>query len=244
MQKYKTLFLDTETTGREEKDRIFQVAYKLENRQVSELFKPPLPLSIEAMEATHYTNEDVKSKEPFKDSKLHRELGELFSDPDLVVVAHNAPFDIAMLGKEGLRVQKFIDTLKVARALDPEEKLGAYRLQYLRYALNIKVEAQAHDALGDVLVLEKLFERLFAKVAQETKDAGLAIEKMIKISKEPLEIKRVNFGKYKGEKIEDIAKMDRGYLEWLLKEKEKELAAGSNGQTEDWIFTLKKHLEL
>ena len=40
-------------------------------------------------------------------------------------------------------------------------------MQYLRYFLDIEIEATAHDAMGDVLVLEKLFERLLAKIMKE-----------------------------------------------------------------------------
>ncbi len=242
MQKYKLLFLDTETTGREEQDRIFQVAYKFDGQEFASLFKPPVLLSIEAMEATHYTNEDVQDKNPFQASEFYKDLEKILQDPSTVLVAHNAPFDISMLEKEGLKTQKFIDTLKVARALDPEEKLGAYRLQYLRYALGIKIDARAHDALGDVLVLEALFERLFKKIKETEKEENEAIEKMMQISKDPLEIKRFSFGKYKGEKVEDIAQKDRSYLEWLLKEKEKEVQEALRADTEDWIFTLKNYL--
>ena len=47
------IFLDTETTGTAEKDRLCQLAYKFETGKiVNELFKPPLPIAIEAMRGT------------------------------------------------------------------------------------------------------------------------------------------------------------------------------------------------
>ncbi len=238
----KLLFLDTETTGREEQDRIFQVAFSFEGKEKSELFRPPVPLSVEAMEATHYTNKDVKDKAPFKGSKLYRELEEILSDPSVVFVAHNAQFDIEMLKREGLKVKRFIDTLKVAQYLDPEAKLGAYRLQYLRYALDLEVKgAQAHDALGDVKVLKALFERLFKKMKQELQDDEAVIKKMEEVSRAPTEIKRISFGKYQGKLLIEILQEDRGYLEWLLKQKEKD-QENPHEQNEDWIYTLKKLL--
>ena len=40
------IFLDTETTGTEEKDRLCQLAYKTEDGViVNELFKPSLPIN-------------------------------------------------------------------------------------------------------------------------------------------------------------------------------------------------------
>jgi DNA polymerase III epsilon subunit-like protein len=41
----KLIFLDTETTGNESKDRLCQLAYKEagDGEKFSELFKPPLP---------------------------------------------------------------------------------------------------------------------------------------------------------------------------------------------------------
>ncbi len=238
----KLLFLDTETTGREEQDRIFQVAFSFEGKEKSKLFKPPVPLSVEAMEATHYTNKDVKDKEAFQESALYRELEALLSDPSVVLVAHNAQFDIEMLKREGLEVKRFIDTLKVAQHLDPEAKLGAYRLQYLRYALDLEVkDAPAHDALGDVKVLKALFERLFRKLMQELQDDEVVIKKMEEISRTPTEIKRISFGKYQGKLLVEILEEDRGYLEWLLKQKEQD-TKNPHDQNEDWIYTLRRLL--
>jgi len=63
------IFLDTETTGTSEKDRLCQLAYKLETGEiVNELFKPPLPIAIEAMSIHHITNEMVAGQPAFKES--------------------------------------------------------------------------------------------------------------------------------------------------------------------------------
>jgi len=69
-----------------------------------------------------------------------------------------------------------------------------------------------------------------------------AIEKMIEISSRPSLLRTFSFGKHSGEKIEEVAKTDRGYLEWLLTQKE---GNGNQpvGGDEDWIFTLKHYLE-
>jgi DNA polymerase III epsilon subunit-like protein len=126
----------------------------------------------------------------------------------------------------------------VARYLDPEGKIGKYNLQYLRYLLEIEVEATAHDAMGDVLVLEKLFERQKNKImGAEGLDEENTLKKMIEVSSHPSLLHTFNFGKYVGRKIEEVANIDRNYLEWLLAEKEK-----SDTIDEDWIYTLKHYL--
>jgi DNA polymerase III epsilon subunit-like protein len=236
------LFIDTETTGREDKDRVFQVAYDFDNTEYVEMFEPPLKLCIEAMEATGYTNRDVAGKLVFKNSEMQKHLQGILSNEENIFIAHNAPFDIAMLEKDNVFAHNTIDTLKIARVLDNNAQLGAYRLQYLRYALDLRVEdAHAHDALGDVRVLKVLFNRLYDKLLKELKEHKFVIEKMIEISNNPVEIRRITFGKYNGKLLTEIARSDSGYLEWLLKQKEND-TENDHDQNEDWIHTLKKVL--
>jgi len=236
------LFLDTETTGRDEQDRIFQVAYDIDGVEYEEMFTPPLPMCIEAMEATHYTNKDFEGKPPFSESKMQKHLQELMVREEIVFIAHNASFDIEMLRRDDVIVGSYIDTLKIARHLDPDAKLGAYRLQYLRYALELEVvDGRAHDALGDVRVLKALFERLFAKMRQGYESDEATIEAMVDISNKPSYIHKINFGKHAGKLIKDIAKEDAGYLQWLLKQKETD-SENSHDQNIDWIYTLRRAL--
>ena len=234
------LFIDTETTGLEKEDRIFQVAYEFEGIERNEFFKPEVKISIEAMETTHFTNKDVEGKPVFESSSMKKDLQKILENEENIFIAHNAKFDVQMLEKENLKVGKVIDTLKIAQFLDTDAKLGAYRQQYLRYALDLNVEdAQAHDALGDIRVLKALFIRLYEKMLKENSRTEV-LEKMIDVSRNPVEIKKINFGKHMGKFVKDVAAEDKGYLEWLMREKQKEAANGN--VDEDWIFTLKKYL--
>lgn len=231
------IFLDTETTGNEpKKDRLVQVCYKIGEEIKTEYFKPPLPMSVKAMSVTHITNRMLEDKPPFIGSAMARELTKLLAEK--VLVAHNAIFDIAMLTNEGLTVPRFIDTLRVARHLDPECKIPEYNLQFLRYYLDLEVEAVAHDAAGDVLVLEAVFARLFKKIRESEKSDEAALEKMIEISSKPTLFKTMIFGKHKGKSMEEVAATDRAYLEWLLAQKMQ-----TEESEEDWIYTLKHYLE-
>ncbi len=234
----KLIFFDTETTGNTEKDYLVQLAYKTDDETFNELYKPEIKIPPEASAIHHITNKMIEGKTAFKESAEYEKVKTLFEDKNSVVVAHNALFDLMVIEKEDIKPKHFIDTLRLARHLDPEDKIEKYNLQYLRYLLDLDVEATAHDALGDVLVLEKLFERLKKKVMDdEGVDENGAINKMIEISSHPSLFHTFKFGKYNGQKIEDVVKTDKGYLEWLYNQK-------INGDTidEDWIHTLKHYL--
>ena len=241
----KLIFFDTETTGNEQKDFLCQIAYKSGGENFTGLYKPPIKIPPEASAVHHITNKMVADKPSFANSGDLSKIKKLFEDKDTVVVAHNAPFDLMIIKKEGIEPKRFICTLRLARYLDKEEKIERYNLQYLRYLLEIEIDATAHDALGDVLVLEKLFERLknkmLTEIAPTPEGIGVTTEsvvnKMIEISSHPSLIRTLNFGKYRGKKVEEVLQIDRGWLEWLLGEKEK-----SDQIDEDWIYTLRHYL--
>lgn len=237
--KQKLIFFDTETTGNTENDSLVQIAYKINNETFNGLYKPENKIPPEASAVHHITNKMVADKPGFKDSGDQNKIKELFEDDNSIVIAHNAPFDLMIIKKENINPKKFICTLRVARELDKEGKIDRYNLQYLRYLLELDVEAIAHDAMGDVLVLEKLFDRLLKKIIEtDNLNEEEAIEKMVEISSHPSILRSFNFGKHLGKKIEDVLKTDRGYLEWLLAQK-----LESDQIDEDWIYTLKHHLE-
>ncbi|MEK7564100.1 MAG: exonuclease domain-containing protein [Patescibacteria group bacterium] len=236
---HKIIFFDTETTGNTNEDFLIQLAYKSGEEKFENLYKPPIKIPPDASAIHHITNKMVADSPTFKDSKEYTNVKDLFENENSVVVAHNALFDLEVIKKENIEPKKFICTLRLSRYLDPEEKIEKYNLQYLRYLLDLDVEATAHDAMGDVLVLEKLFERLKTKMMTENgEDEDKVIEKMIEISSHPSLFHSFKFGKYNGQKIEDVVKTDRGYLQWLYDQKK-------NGDTieEDWIYTLKHYLE-
>lgn len=231
------IFLDTETTGNDTaKDRLCQVCYKTSNGIYSGFFKPPLPMSVKAMSVTHITNKMLADKEPFAGSVMQKDLRALLASG--VLVAHNALFDKAMLESEGIAAPKFICTLRVSRHLDTDNAIAEYNLQFLRYYFDLDIDANAHDAESDVKTLCAVFDKLFFEIKKEGLSDEQAIEKMLDISGKPSVFKKFNFGKHKDKYIEEVARTDRGYLEWLLKQK---LNDGAND--EDWIHTLQTYLK-
>ncbi|MDO9231130.1 MAG: exonuclease domain-containing protein [bacterium] len=242
MNKSNLIFLDTETTGKGPNDRLCQVAYSFNGEEFDALFKPPIPIQVEAMAISHITNKIVEDKEPFIGSEFQKKLLDILSKEN-ILVAHNAQFDVDMLRKENIEVGSAIDTLKIAHYLDKEAKIPKHGLQYLRYFLDLDIcDVVPHSALGDVRVLEKLFERLFQKMLVEFKEESAVIDEMLRISALPILMKRFSFGKYNGSMVADIAKTDAGYLRWLLNEKNK--AKEQEGiNDENWIHTLEYYLQ-
>lgn len=235
----KIIFLDTETTGNEpKKDFLCQLAYKTNDETFCELYKPSISIPPEASAVHHITNKMVADKKVFKESPEYKKIKKLLESPDSIMVAHNNKFDYEIIKNEEITPSNTICTLRVARALDKNNVIPQYRLQFLRYYLDIDIEAEAHDALGDVLVLEKLYERLLDKIMKEDSlSEEKAIEKMIDISSRPSIMNMFNFGKYNGKTLADVARADHGYLEWMLAQKEQ-----NPDNEEDWIYTLKYYL--
>lgn len=234
----KLIFLDTETTGNDLlTDHLFEVCYSLGGDIKQEMFKPPLAISVKAQSITHITNKMVADKPPFSNSQMKQDLQQLFKDH--VLVAHNAKFDIAMLAKEGVVVPEYICTYKVARFLDEDGLIPEYGLQYLRYHHALEIDVLAHDAKSDVLVLEAVFKKLAIAMLEKVGDENKVIPKMIEVSTHPFLIKKFNFGKYKDRFVKDIYYSDKKYLEWLLTSMEQ-----NDRDNDDWIFTLKHHLQI
>lgn len=205
------VYLDTETTGTGADDRLCQLAFKTEKGLiVNELFDPGLPVAIEAMAVHHITNKMLSGKPAFKGSSAYNQLGKLIEDKANVIVGHNARFDVNMLERDGIHPPHYICTLKLSRYLYPNGVIPQYNLQYLRYYLNLDIQARAHDAFGDILVLEALFGRIHAKF--ESNGVTDITAEMIQISQSPVLMSRIPFGKHKGILFSEVPK---DYLEWL-----------------------------
>ena len=231
------VFLDTETTDSGEGMRMIQLAYREYGQEyINELYNPEVPISFGAMAVHNIKDEVVADKPTFQESGRPEILQELLEKK--IMVAHNAPFDMSVLKIEGIETHRYIDTLKVARSYIQHDirgaELGSYSLQYLRYALGLDDEsATAHDALGDIIILENLFEKLIELVQGSIGalfSTEMVLEKMMEISKQPTLLRRIRFGKYRGKRFEEI---DRSYLEWLSKQSDLD---------PDLVYTLKYYL--
>ncbi len=182
------VFGDTETTGATEEDRIIQNAHAvaLFNKEdnsievkhyIEEYIMPPLPIKPGAAVVHGIWKEDLIGAKPWEESQSKAEL-EFLCANGAGYVAHNSPFDIKMLSKEGLiwPLNKIYDTLRVARNVYVDNtELESRGLQYIRYfydfdsrpdfadfvkSFNIE-KLQAHTALSDIVVLMYFFKFIF-----------------------------------------------------------------------------------
>ena len=245
MAKY--ILFDTETTGNREEDRIIQVGAMIvdakgEVEVFDELCSTSLPITIEAMAVHGITPDLLEGKGIFTDTNFYKTLQTL-NNQENFLIAHNMPFDMAMMEKEGFVSNiRIIDTLRVAKHLLAEQKSKA--LQYLRYALELYKEEQAeankynitikaHDAIGDVLVMKLLLSRLVTLTKKKFPDVNPML-KMEELTKTPIFIETFAFGKHKGKKISDVCDSDIGYINWMQKNMDLDV---------DMKYTLKKLTE-
>ena len=223
----KFIIFDTETTGFYEEDRIIEVgAMIIDDNDVQildELCSTDVPIKMEATLIHKISQDMIKDKCKFTQTKFYKRLLELNNEQNYLI-AHNMPFDLGMLEKEGF-VNKFriIDTLRVAKHLLVEGKSIA--LPYLRYSLKLYEEEEKealkygvvmkeHTAIGDVLVTKLLFSKLQILTKEKFPNEN-AIEKMLEFTKTPILQKNFKYGKYKGKKISDIYNNNIEYINWL-----------------------------
>lgn len=245
---YYVLF-DTETTGAALEDRVIQFGSMILDQKgkleiFDELCFSDVPIKLEAMEVHNITPEMIENKPLATQTNFYKRLNELNSSENYLI-AHNINFDLEMVKKEGFENKfQLIDTLRCAKHLFSD--LPYHRLQYLRYALDLykdeeaeakklNISIKAHDAIGDVLVMKLLLSKLVAK-AKENFAGENPMVKLAELTKTPVLINSFKFGKYKGQNIEEVAKIDSSYLSWMI-ENMKDL-------DEDMKFTINHYLNI
>lgn len=241
------LFFDTETTGilKDEKwsitsnGSLIQLAYrKLENGVKNDenlFFMTDTEIEVWSM-AVHGIYPKLleeKSEWKYLENDVRFELEKEFAND--ILVAHNMDFDKDVLSRSNVKYsENLIDTLKVSKILwsewvmfNSKGKAPEYvNLQYLRYFFelyevqNEKWETEcttAHDAFGDVVVLENVFYSLFNIIKEKL---NISDEEVLEImqrmtAKDYTMIKTMRIGKYRGKSFEEVAKIDKWYLQWI-----------------------------
>ena len=231
------IYLDVETTGLDARDRICALGLILDDGSKIEVYeeyvKPTCKISTEAMAVHHITNEMLQDSAGIESSKVMALLDE-YNSVDNTLVVHNINFDLEMLAKEGfIWSGALIDTMKCSKHLI--EEIDRFSLQYLRYELGLYkkeqedavplgIQVTAHNALSDAFHTRRLHHYLKEIADDDT---------LMMLTTEPVLIKKLNFGKYKGHYLEEIAMNDVGYLQWLLNQE----------IDEDLEFSIKQNLE-
>lgn len=272
----KAIIFDTETTGLAEEDKIIQVGAIVvdsTNRDhievYDELCSSDLPIKIEAMSVHGIREGQLLDKPNFIDTNFFKTLNELNNESNYLI-AHNLDFDLGMLEKYDFQNQfSLIDTLQCAKHLfEIGDEIGNYKvpnhkLQTFRYMLltedeeekeaeKYEVEIKAHDAIGDVVILKLFFKKLIEKTMQKynIKKYHDIMNKLVFLTKEPAEVKIINFGQYAGKKISEIENMKEpnkwgkptgpSYIDWLFGEQKKQKESNDSKFNKDLYYTLDK----
>ncbi|WIF21968.1 DNA polymerase III subunit epsilon [Shewanella phage vB_SbaS_Y11] len=180
-------------------------------RSPSVMCKPDRPISFGAMAVSHITNNDVDCFESHKDA-----VGRLFPKGEAYIIGHNIDYDIQVAKNAGVDASQYktICTQALARKLLPD--LDSHSLGALTYAINMDRARDycknAHDAGWDVTFTFWLLEKLC--------EIGVisSIEELYLASEEARIVTHFNFGKHKGESIDDLSRTTKGreYLRWVL----------------------------
>jgi len=118
---------------------------------------------------------------------------------------HNAPFDLGFLPE--LKDVPVICTYQCALHLYPDAP--SYKNQVLRYWLGVEPKASMleglspHRALYDSAVTAALLEQMLMLCSPED---------LVELTKRPVLLKTVNFGKYKGESWKNVPSDYRGWM--------------------------------
>lgn len=170
---------DTETTGRDPDtgDRIVEVAcvelinYLPTGKTFHRYINPQRDVPEEVVKVHGLTTRFLSDKKVFGDPDIVDALFDFFEDSP--IIAHNAEFDrkflngeLIRLGRPILEMDRYIDSLKIARALFPgaANSLDAlsrrFQLDKLGFDLAKRKGAGGHGALIDTKMLAEVYLQL------------------------------------------------------------------------------------
>jgi len=210
------IYVDVETTGVKANDEIVSIGLIYEDKSSYDLVLPSKKIKPKAMAVHHITNEMVKTAPPIKECDTFKLL-ESLNDVNNILIIHNAQLIYTMLEKTGFSFKgEIIDTQKSTKHLIPECEY--FELQYLRYELKLYKEEKdlaqdysinlfAHNALSDAIHIKLLHNYLLCEFDEK---------RLIESKEEQTLLFRLPFGKYRNRHIEDIARKDPKYLQWIL----------------------------
>lgn len=218
--------VDIETTGTDpESDAIVEIASvdvkpdRTIDNQRCVLVCPPLPIPPQASAVHHLLDEDVTGCLPLRD------VLDQFTGAD-AYVAHNCAFEKDFLGVHFTTTPTgvpptWICTYKCALRIWPEAK--SHSNQALRYQLGAanpfgidRKTLVPHRALSDAIVTAAIFVELL----KHARWSQLALW-----SNEPALHTVLGFGKYRGQRYDEVARTDARYLEWVRDKSELDEAA-------------------
>ncbi len=224
-------FFDLETTGAKVgKDRIVEIAIlkvdtdKKESQKVWRI-NPEMDISYEASQVHGITNEMVKNEQNFQ--YYAKDIYTFIKDCDLA--GFNAiKFDIPILVEELIRAEiefdftniRMIDSQVIYHKKEPRNLTAAFKFYCDKDLEN------AHSALDDTIATYEVFKAQLNKYNDLKPDLdflneytkrnnNLDFAGKIRIDNDNDAI--FAFGKYTGQKVVEVFKLDKGYYSWIMK---------------------------
>ena len=224
------IFFDVETTGLNvSKDKIIELSYiKVYPNGTEESntvrINPGFPIPAESSAIHHITDDDVKDCPMFK--QVARILEKVFEGCDIAGFNSNR-FDIPILVEEFLNAgvsinfskRKFIDVQTIFHKMEQRTLSAAYKF-YCHKELD-----SAHSACADTRATYEVLKaqldmypswvndvEFLSKFSSQTRNVDFAG----RIVYNDNNVEVFNFGKYKGQPVEEILKKDVGYYGWIM----------------------------
>lgn len=226
------IFFDLETTGvNVSKDRIVELSYIKVNPNGTEeertiRINPECHIPEESTAIHHITDEDVKNAKTFKQEA--KELARVFEGCDIAGYNSNR-FDIPLLMEEFLRAGvamdfskcKFVDVQTIFHKMEQRTLSAAYKF-YCHGDLENAHSANA-DTRATYEVLKSQLDMYNDKLKNDIEflssfsSFNKNVDLMGRIIYNDNKQEVFNFGKYKGQPVEDIFKFkDPGYYSWMM----------------------------
>jgi exodeoxyribonuclease X len=164
---------------------------------------PPHTFINPHAQAVHHIRADMLTKEKGAISRYEavRTLIECLEE-DTILVAHNADFDSKFLPEI---TRPWICTFRSAKHIWPAAP--GYSNQVLRYWLKLNPDLPngryPHQALYDISVTVDILKKMLEQYSPQ---------QLLELSKTPVRLKQIGFGKHRGQLFEQIP---RDYLVWL-----------------------------
>lgn len=225
------VFFDLETTGINiSQDRIVEIAIlkiHMDGREESFCYKvnPEMPIPQVSTEIHGITDEDVKDAPTFK--KIGKEIAKIMEGCDIGGFNSNK-FDVPLLAEEFIRAEiefdmkkrKFVDVQTIFHKMEKRTLTAAYKF-YCDKNLEDAHSAEADTRATYEVLLSQLerypelendveFLNTFSSFNKNADFIGRIIfdDKGVEV---------FNFGKYKGQSVEQVLQKDPAYYGWMMK---------------------------
>jgi len=224
------IFFDLETTGIDiATDRIVELSFLKINPNGEEESKtirinPTVPIPAKVTAIHGISDEDVKDSPTF--SEVARSLTRVFEGCDFAGYNSNK-FDIPLLAEEFLRCDVDID-LKKRKFIDIQVIFHKKEQRTLSAAYKFYCDKNLEDAHSAEADTRATYEVLKAQL-DRYQDLANDMDELSKFSSHNRNVDFLgrivydddgtevfNFGKYKGQPVEEVLKKDPGYYGWMM----------------------------